>query len=87
MLLDVKRINKSFDVNNKKLSILEDLSFNIDLNEIISIYGASGSGKSTLLNIIAGLIGFDSGEIILDEKLMKNSHDILVMKFLLSLHL
>ena len=80
MLLDVKRINKSFDVNNKKLSILEDLSFNIDFNEIISIYGASGSGKSTLLNIIAGLIGFDSGEIILDGKLIKNSYDFLEIR-------
>ena len=75
MLLEVKKINKSFEINNQKIKILNDLSFNIDYNEIVSIYGASGSGKSTLLNIISGLLHFDSGEIIFNKELICKDFD------------
>ena len=75
MLLEVKNICKSFQINDKKTKILNDLSFSIDSNEIISIYGASASGKSTLLNILSGLIHFDSGNIIFDGKSMDSEFD------------
>ena len=75
MLLDIKILNKSFQVNDKRIQILNDLSFSIDSNKITSIYGASGSGKSTLLNIISGLMSSDSGNISFDGKLMDNNFD------------
>ena len=73
MLLEVKNLNKSFQINDKKVNILNDLSFSVDSNQITSIYGASGSGKSTLLNIISGLMSADSGDISFDGKLMDNN--------------
>ncbi len=73
MLLEIKNLNKSFQINNSRVQILDDLSFSIDSNEIVSIYGASGSGKSTLLNIISGLLFSDSGTIIFDGKLMDDN--------------
>ena len=75
MLLDIKNLNKSFQVNDKKVKILNDLSFSINSNKITSIYGASGSGKSTLLNIISGLMSADSGNISFDGKLMDSKFD------------
>ena len=75
MLLEVKNLNKSFQINEKKIKILNNLSFSIDSNEITSIYGASGSGKSTLLNIVSGLMSADSGDIIFDEKLIDQNFD------------
>ena len=77
MLLDVKKINKSFDVNKKEIQILNSLSFSISHNEIVSIYGASGSGKSTLLNIISGLISYDSGSILFNGELMNSGFDFI----------
>ena len=73
MLLEIKNLNKSFQINNSRVQILDDLSFSIDSNEIVSIYGASGSGKSTLLNIVSGLLSSDSGTIIFDGKLMDDN--------------
>lgn len=70
MLLDIKNISKSFKINNKNNFILKNLSFAVDNNQIVSIYGASGSGKSTLLNIISGLLSYDSGEIIFNSNIM-----------------
>ena len=75
MLLEVKNLNKFFQVNNKKLTILNNLSFSITSNKITSIYGASGSGKSTLFNIISGLMAVDSGNIIFDGVLIDNNFD------------
>ena len=77
MLLDVKKINKSFDINKKTIQILNSLSFSVNHNEIISIYGASGSGKSTLLNIISGLMSYDSGSILFNGELMNSRFDFI----------
>ena len=77
MLLDVKNINKSFDINKKTIQILNSLSFSVNHNEIVSIYGASGSGKSTLLNIISGLMSYDVGSILFNEKLMNSEFDFI----------
>jgi len=77
MLLDVKKINKSFDINKKTIQILNSLSFSVKHNEIISIYGASGSGKSTLLNIISGLMSYDSGSILFNGELMNSRFDFI----------
>ena len=75
MLLEVKNICKSFQINDKETKILNDLSFSIDSNEIVSIYGASASGKSTLLNILSGLVHFDSGNITFNGELMDSKFD------------
>lgn len=59
---------KNLDVIYTKNKIIENLNFNIDEKEIISIVGESGSGKSTLIRAILNIIsngGFISnGEIL-----------------------
>ena len=73
MLLKIENLYKSYIVNDKKIHILNDLSLNINDNEIVSIFGASGSGKSTLLNIISGLLSYDSGEIYFNRNIFNSS--------------
>ena len=73
MLLKIENLYKSYQVNNKKIHILNDLSLSVNDNEIISIFGASGSGKSTLLNIISGLLSYDSGEIYFNRNIFNSS--------------
>ncbi len=62
MAIKVTQLAKSFE---KGKNILESVSFSVQEGEIVTFLGASGCGKSTLLRILAGLEGYDDGEISL----------------------
>lgn len=64
-MISIKNISKTFTQNNR-LTVLNDINFEIGNSEIISIVGASGAGKTTLLNIIGTLEKPDSGSIFID---------------------
>lgn len=58
-MLALKNINKKY--NNK--TVLNNISLNINQNQIFAVIGQNGSGKSTLLKILANKLKFDSGLI------------------------
>ncbi|MDR0880268.1 MAG: ABC transporter ATP-binding protein [Clostridioides sp.] len=64
----LRNINKSFEVEDTKLEVLENLSLEIDSDEITVMLGPSGCGKTTLLRVIAGLEKIDSGVIEFKKK-------------------
>lgn len=70
-IITIKNLNKSFDVDNKKVPVLNDISLEIEKGEFITIVGHSGCGKSTLLKIIAGLIDYEDGEILRNGEKVK----------------
>ena len=61
-MIRINHITKSYDA----VKALDDVSLNIDRNEVVSIIGYSGSGKSTLIRCIAGLENYESGSIVTD---------------------
>ncbi|GIN56467.1 hypothetical protein J8TS2_07860 [Lederbergia ruris] len=63
-MLELQNIGKQF---NQKI-VLEDINFEIESGEIVSLLGPSGSGKTTLLHIILGLTKMDQGRIIFNGK-------------------
>ena len=66
MIVDIKKLTKTFSDGSKKLHVLKDINLQIDKESIITIKGPSGSGKSTLLSIIGTLDNADSGELLIN---------------------
>lgn len=63
-MLQLEHVKKSYD----GVTILEDISLEIEDGEIVSILGPSGCGKTTLLNLILGITESNGGKIIFDGK-------------------
>ena len=66
MTLELRSVEKTYDMNSVGVHALRGVSFGIGRNEYVAIMGPSGSGKSTLMNIIGCLDVPTSGSYSLD---------------------
>jgi ABC-type nitrate/sulfonate/bicarbonate transport system ATPase subunit len=64
--LKVENLNKKFKVEDREISVLEDINLTVSPGEFVSIVGTSGCGKTTLLRLIVGLGDEYQGNILLD---------------------
>lgn len=64
-ILNVQNLIKTYSSGSKQLTVLHDISFEIEERETFAIVGPSGSGKTTLLGLCAGLDRPDGGEVSL----------------------
>lgn len=62
-ILKIHKLEKTYTSGSKKLTVLNDISFEIEQGSTFSIIGPSGSGKTTLLGLCAGLDQPDSGTV------------------------
>jgi len=65
-ILLVNHLSKIYQTGPKSLTVLDDISFEIEPGSSCAIVGPSGSGKTTLLGLCAGLDTASSGNVILD---------------------
>lgn len=62
-ILKINGLEKTYTSGSKQLTVLQDVSFEVEKGQTFSIIGPSGSGKTTLLGLCAGLDQPDSGSI------------------------
>jgi D-methionine transport system ATP-binding protein len=76
-MIKIAALKKSYD----KDVILENINLNIKKGDIYGLVGASGAGKSTLLRCINGLVGYDSGSLVVDGVDLKKLNNEELMEF------
>lgn len=64
-ILSVKNVSKTYQSGSRKLTVLDQVNFDIAAGESIAIVGPSGSGKTTLLGLCAGLDSASTGSVVL----------------------
>ncbi len=76
-MLEIKNLNSGY----AKVSVLRNVTFHIDQNEMVAIIGPNGAGKSTLLKTISGLVRSQSGEVKFeDNNIFGLSPDLIVRR-------
>ncbi len=64
--VEFRNVRKVYQMGEVSIEALHDVSFSIEKGEICVIVGPSGAGKTTLLNILGGMDGLTSGQVLLD---------------------
>ena len=67
-IVKVSNLSKVFGEKENSNKVLDNITFEIEKGEFISLMGASGSGKSTLLYLIGGLDKPTNGAVFINEK-------------------
>ncbi len=70
----IKLKNLSFKYPTTNSFVLNNLNFEIQKRDKISITGETGSGKTTLINLLTGLIQPTSGNVVIDEVLLNKDN-------------
>ncbi len=66
-IIQTTALTRQVDTGEIQLTILQNISLEVNAGEAVAIIGASGSGKSTLLGLLAGLDIPTSGNVYLDN--------------------
>lgn len=71
-ILTFEKIRFSYNGNYENSFLLNDISFNIEDGEFVSVIGKNGSGKSTLIKLISRIISSYDGTIFFKGTDIKN---------------
>jgi putative ABC transport system ATP-binding protein len=67
-VLSLRNITKQYVLGDEALTVLNQLTLDVNRNDFIALTGPSGSGKSTLMNILGCLDKATSGEYYLGDR-------------------
>ena len=68
--LQIDHLTKHYwlEREDRNVLALSDVSFSVEDGEFMAIVGPSGCGKTSMLNIIAGLLPYEEGDVLIDGK-------------------
>jgi NitT/TauT family transport system ATP-binding protein len=68
--LEIDHLSKHYwlDREGRDVLALSDVSLSVMDGEFMALVGPSGCGKTSLLNIVAGLLPYDEGSVVIDGK-------------------
>lgn len=70
MVLKVRNVSSGY----RQVPVVQNISFDINMGEIVGLVGLNGAGKSTLLKTILGLLKLQKGEIKLNGQTILENH-------------
>ncbi len=74
-ILEIKNLRKIYGAGETQVRALDGIDLTVERGEFVAIVGSSGSGKTTFLNMVGGLDVPTDGEIIVDQKKIRELSD------------
>ncbi len=68
--LKIDRLSKTYPTADGSITILDNISLDVQEGEFVCVIGHSGCGKSTLLNMVSGFNTPTQGRVLLQDKLI-----------------
>lgn len=65
-ILRCEALARTYDSGGREITVLRDITFELEEGGLLAVTGPSGSGKSTLLGLLAGLDRPTRGRVVLD---------------------
>ncbi len=65
-VIKFENVIKEYPIGNRKLRVLDNVSFTVRKGEFVSVMGPSGSGKSTMLQLMGCLDRPSFGKVLID---------------------
>jgi len=69
-MISIKNLSKTYNGSKKAV---DDVSLEIEDGDIFAFVGLNGAGKSTTIKCIVGILDFEEGEILVNEKPIKDA--------------
>jgi putative ABC transport system ATP-binding protein len=74
-IVEARALTKSYRRGAIQVAALAGVDFAVRRGEMVAIMGPSGCGKTTLLNCLAGLDGFDGGDVLVEGRSLRAMRD------------
>ncbi|MBQ8912237.1 MAG: ABC transporter ATP-binding protein, partial [Clostridia bacterium] len=72
----IKGLNKYYNTGrSNQLHVLKNVTLTLPDKGLVAVFGRSGCGKTTLLNVVGGLDGYASGQVLIDGRQLKEDLD------------
>ena len=81
VIVSTEGLTKTFQVGDRKITVLKDISLQIPKANFVAICGPSGSGKTTLLNIIGGIDRPTKGKVTVAGKELTGKDEDFLSEF------
>lgn len=66
IIISIENVSKEYKRDSLSISVLNNITFDVQEGDFLALMGPSGSGKTTLLNLIAGIDQPTVGKIIIN---------------------
>lgn len=70
IMIEIKNVSKTYDSKKKAI---DNLNFDIKDGEIFAFIGHNGAGKTTLIKSLVGILAFEEGDILINNKSIKEN--------------
>lgn len=67
MKVQINNLTQEFEQQKSQLTVLDNITFDVEDGQFVALIGPSGCGKSSLLRLLCGLTTPTSGTITLDD--------------------